>query len=119
MNATVLAIRRHVTKLVNVKVSRSARIRNHASSPYEGVAWHQNVITSLVASQWQARPVHCKAVSNGEDKGSIESKLKALNEEHDVMIYSKTYCYYSAEAKAIFDSLSTKYYAIELDEIGQ
>ena len=57
------------------------------------------------------------AAGGGAD--AIEAKIKELNAEHGVVIYSKSWCPYCSRAKGIFDQLGTEYFALELGEIEE
>jgi len=55
----------------------------------------------------------------GGEGGGFDGKIKDLNAEHGVVIYSKSWCPFCSEAKGIFDRLETEYFALELDEIDE
>ncbi|QDZ24241.1 glutaredoxin [Chloropicon primus] len=57
--------------------------------------------------------------SGSEDGGGLVEKIASLNAENGVVIYSKSWCPFCSQAKAIFDGLDTQYFALELDEIEE
>ncbi|QDZ24239.1 glutaredoxin [Chloropicon primus] len=54
----------------------------------------------------------------GKKKGvTLEDKIRMQTKQHQVVIYSKSYCPYSRRAKDVFDELDTEYFAYELDRM--
>ena len=50
---------------------------------------------------------------------TTEERIKSLNAEHKVVIYSKSWCPFCSEVKRVFENLETTYLAVELDEIEE
>ncbi len=67
------------------------------------------------------RPKRAVAMASGGDGGASElgEKIQSLNADHGVVIYSKSWCPFCAQAKQIFDDLGVAYFALELDEIEE
>ncbi|KAH7662773.1 Thioredoxin-disulfide reductase protein [Dioscorea alata] len=59
-----------------------------------------------------------RAMSSSSSGASFEESVKKTVKEHPVVVYSKTWCPYSMEVKALLDRLGVEPHVIELDELG-
>lgn len=48
---------------------------------------------------------------------SLEEQVKDKNQQHPVIVYSKSWCPYCAEVKGLFRKLKVDFTAVELDEV--
>jgi glutaredoxin 3 len=57
----------------------------------------------------------------GESHGAktMEDKIRGLNSDNGVVIYSKSWCPFCSQAKTIFDQLDVEYFCLELDEFEE
>ena len=51
--------------------------------------------------------------------GSPAEQVEQFIKENKVMVFSKSTCPFCNKIKQLFDSLSIKYHAIELDQMGE
>ena len=51
--------------------------------------------------------------------GSPLEQVEQYIKENNVMVFSKSTCPFCSKIKQLFDSLSIKYHAIELDQMGE
>nr|GMD20130.1 monothiol glutaredoxin-S10 [Ipomoea batatas] len=63
------------------------------------------------------KPTQIRAVS-GSFGSRMEESVKRTVGENPVVVYSKTWCSYSSEVKALFKRLGVEPLVIELDEMG-
>ncbi|XP_038874858.1 glutaredoxin-C5, chloroplastic-like [Benincasa hispida] len=73
----------------------------------------------------RTRPMSIKAVSSSSSSSSsssfgsrLEESVKTTITQNPVVVYSKTWCSYSSEVKALFQRLGVQPLVIELDELG-
>ncbi|XP_022157517.1 glutaredoxin-C5, chloroplastic-like isoform X2 [Momordica charantia] len=67
----------------------------------------------------RSKLVSIKAVSSSSSFGSrLEESVKATISQNPVVVYSKTWCSYSSDVKALFKRLGVQPLVIELDELG-
>ncbi|XP_022954295.1 glutaredoxin-C5, chloroplastic-like [Cucurbita moschata] len=70
------------------------------------------------------RPMSIRAVSSSSSSSSssfgsrLEESVKTTITQNPVVVYSKTWCSYSSEVKALFKRLGAQPLVIELDELG-
>ena len=76
--------------------------------------------TMSQGSTTQTRATSGSGGDGGNGKGkTMEDKIRELNAENGVMIYSKSWCPFCSQAKSIFDQLEVEYLALELDEFEE
>ncbi|CAK9328603.1 unnamed protein product [Citrullus colocynthis] len=67
----------------------------------------------------RTRTMSIKSVSSSSSFGSrLEESVKTTITQNPVVVYSKTWCSYSSEVKALFKRLGVQPLVIELDELG-
>ncbi|KAM0938976.1 putative thioredoxin-disulfide reductase [Dioscorea sansibarensis] len=59
-----------------------------------------------------------RSMSSSSSGPSLEESVKKTVKEHPVVVYSKTWCPYSMEVKALLERLGVEPHVIELDELG-
>ena len=82
------------------------------------------MLAVLAASGYALRVPHaaprlarCRAPVLVASQVDLEQTIRQTTTSNDVVIYSKSWCPYCAQCKALFDDMSQPYTAIELDEI--
>ncbi|KAJ0970375.1 hypothetical protein J5N97_023269 [Dioscorea zingiberensis] len=59
-----------------------------------------------------------RSMSSSSTGPSLEESVKKTVKEHPVVVYSKTWCSYSMEVKALLERLGVEPHVIELDQLG-
>ncbi|KAF3777177.1 Glutaredoxin-C5 [Nymphaea thermarum] len=92
--------------------------------------WHTSMVSPSYSRSWSTSTarrsrggnltfrVSAESTSSPSFGSRLEETVKKTIEENPVVVYSKTWCSYSMEVKALFKRLAVEPFVIELDEMG-
>eukprot|EP00257_Ricinus_communis_P017482 XP_015575925.1 monothiol glutaredoxin-S10 isoform X1 [Ricinus communis] len=126
-----MAIASILTNLASLPLKSSHRLSPHSNLSTSSFPFYSNnpkITTAAAAAATTTttilgvngsrkhRPVSVRAMASFGSR--LEEGVKRTVSESPVVVYSKTWCSYSSEVKALFRKLGVNPLVIELDELG-